>query len=261
LISERNLTVTTYAHQNALSKCEIYQTQIVREAQMLYGVFGTIAKLDKSMNLHIPKVMVIDHDESLHTVYKIYFESYLDYELTGIHATIKEALDEYDLTLPHIVLLEIVKPYSSGLLAIQQIKHHDTSAKIIVISIAKKIELIKKAFKYGAVGYLTKPVSQRTLYNALHAISSQGAFISNDVAKEVVQMFKRKSSQHFSERENEVIDFLQQGATYKYIAEKLFVTVSAINFHIQNIYLKLNVNNKSEALLKLAEMDKSISNH
>jgi len=92
----------------------------------------------------------------------------------------------------------------------------------------------------------------------MYSITYQGAFISNDVAKEVVKMFSRKSTSFFSERENQVIDFLQQGATYKYIAEKLFVTASAINFHIQNIYLKLNVNTKSEALLKLAEMEKTI---
>lgn len=210
------------------------------------------------MTLQIPKIIVIDNDNNLYTVYENYFESYLDYELVGIYATIKEALNAYHITQPQIVFIEIAKPYAASLLAIELIKRHDDAIKIIAISTMKNIDLIKKVFKQGAVGYLTKPLSQRTLYNAMHAISCQGAFISSDVAKEVVQMFNRKSSQHFSERENQVIDLLQEGATYKFIAKKLFVTVSAVNFHIQNIYLKLNVNNKSEALLKLAEMEKVV---
>ena len=56
-------------------------------------------------------------------------------------------------------------------------------------------------------------------------------------------------------RENQIIEYLGQGATYKAIAEKLFVTTSTINFHIQNIYLKLDVNSKSEALKKIREWE------
>ena len=72
-------------------------------------------------------------------------------------------------------------------------------------------------------------------------------------------MFQRKSYASFSDRENQIIDYLGQGATYKTIADNLFVTPSTINFHIQNIYLKLNVNSKSEALSKLREMDYATS--
>ena len=81
--------------------------------------------------------------------------------------------------------------------------------------------------------------------------------MSHDITKIVISMFQRKSREFFSERENQVIDYLCQGATYKTIADKLFVTASAINFHIQNIYLKLDVNSKSEALIKLQELEYS----
>ena len=68
-------------------------------------------------------------------------------------------------------------------------------------------------------------------------------------------MFQRKSYSAFSKRENQIIDYLCEGETYKTIADKLFVTPSAVNFHIQNIYLKLDVNSKSEALEKLRLLD------
>lgn len=208
------------------------------------------------MNLYTPKVIVIDNDQSLHTDYKIYFESYLDFRLSGLFTTSNEALKRIDHLQPDIILIEILENNTSEVTNIQKLKLMNNKTKIIVSSASKDLELIKKSFRFGAVGYITKPISQRTLYNALHSISSQGAFISNDVVQQVVNTFKRKSLPLFSDRENQVIDFLQEGATYKYIADKLYVTASAINFHIQNIYLKLNVNSKSEALLKLAELER-----
>ena len=122
-----------------------------------------------------------------------------------------------------------------------------------VFSGENEFEIIKRAFKNGANGFLTKSVTRKRLQYALHSIKNEGAALSNDVAKKIISTFQTKSYQSFSERENQIIDHLSQGATYKIIAEKLFVTTSAINFHIQNIYLKLNVNSKSETLMKLQE--------
>lgn len=210
------------------------------------------------MNLLVPKVIVIDGDTSLHPTYENYFETYLDYDLKGIYASAKEALIHYKQHRPHIIFLEVSLPDSGGIASISRFRQRDSEVKIIMLSVPRDFELVKKAFKNGASGFITKPVSQRTLYNALYSIECQGAFISNDIAKKVIAMFQRKSYELFSERENQVVDLLRQGATYKTIAERLFVTASAINFHIQNIYEKLDVNSKSQALLKLQEMEKSL---
>ncbi len=244
-------------HSNARPTCAIYLTQIMRELPILLIGYWDESLTNLAMNLHTPKVIVIDNDQHLHTDYDLFFESYLDVTLAGLFTKSKEAMKKLDILQPDIIFIEILESSTHEIAVIQKLKLMNNKTKIIVLSVSKDIELIKKSFRSGAVGYITKPVSQRTLYNALHSIRCQGAFISNDVAQQVVSMFKRKSFPLFSERENQVIDFLQQGATYKYIAEKLYVTSSAINFHIQNIYLKLNVNSKSEALLKLAELENS----
>jgi DNA-binding NarL/FixJ family response regulator len=124
-----------------------------------------------------------------------------------------------------------------------------------MVSGENDFEVIKKAFKYGASGYLTKPITKKRLKDALNSIRYEGAALSNDIARKIIQAFRRKSYDCFSERENEIIEYLSQGDTYKTIAEKLFVSPSTINFHIQNIYLKLDVNSKSEALQKLRALD------
>ena len=148
-------------------------------------------------------------------------------------------------------------PEINGIEGIRLFRKKDPNVKIIMLSAQNNFDLVKKAFKNTANGYLSKPVTERALYNALDSIKSEGATMSNDIISQIISKFQRKSNEFFSERENQVIDYLSQGATYKTIAEKLFVTASAINFHVQNIYLKLDVNSKSEALRKLQELEYS----
>jgi DNA-binding NarL/FixJ family response regulator len=92
-------------------------------------------------------------------------------------------------------------------------------------------------------------------------MEKEGAAMSNDIVKKIIHNFHKKTFAFFSERENQIVDYLCQGATYKMIAQKLFVTPSAVNFHIQNIYLKLDVNSKSEALSKLEQLQNQLEEY
>ncbi|MGB5170456.1 response regulator [Eudoraea sp.] len=207
------------------------------------------------MKSNILKIIVIDHDLLFHQAYKYYFETYKEYQLVGIYGTVNDALEEFEHTQPDIIVSEVSLPDVNGIEGIQLFRKKDPNVKIIMISADNDYEVIKKAFKSMVNGYLAKPVSIKGLYHALNSIKYEGAVIGNDIAKKVIAMFQRKNYKSFSERENQIIEYLCEGATYKTIAEKLFVTTSAINFHIQNIYLKLDVNSKSEALSKLQELE------
>ncbi|MCM4171653.1 DNA-binding response regulator [Arenibacter sp. TNZ] len=211
------------------------------------------------MKSNVLKIIVIDNHLSFHEAYSYYFETYKEYSLVGVYASVKDALLDYDNVLPDIIVSEVSMPEGCGIEGIGHFRKKDSKVKIIMISAESDFETVKKAFKNMANGYLTKPVNINSLYHALNAIKYEGATISNDIAKKIISMFQRKSYAAFSERENEIIDHLSQGATYKTIADNLYVTPSTINFHIQNIYLKLNVNSKSEALTKLREMERSTS--
>ncbi len=207
------------------------------------------------MKSSILKIMVIDNDPQSREAYNYYFSEYLDYELTGIYKSAKVALQVYDDIQPDIIVSEIPTTGLVGLESIRKFRKKNPNVKIIIVSNQSDFTFIKKAFKNGANGYLTKPMTKDRLHNALNAIKYEGAAISNDIAKKVISMFHRKSYNYFSKRENQIIDYLFEGETYKTIADKLFVTPSAVNFHIQNIYLKLDVNSKSEALEKLRHLD------
>ncbi len=207
------------------------------------------------MKSNILKVILIDNDLFLHEAYRYYFEKYKDYILGGIYTSVEEALKDFAKVRPDIIVSEVSMPNVPGIEGILSFRKKDRDIKIIMISDQTDFGLIKRAFKNGANGYITKPVTKKRLYHALNAIKYEGAAMSNDIVKKVISDFHRRSYVFFSERENQIIDYLCKGATYKIIADRLFVTPSAINFHIQNIYLKLNVNSKSEALVKLQELD------
>ena len=207
------------------------------------------------MNTATLKVMVIDNDPKFHEIYSYYFSTYREYHLAGIYGTVEEALEAYDQVRPDIILSEVGFAGLSGIDGLIEFQKAKDSAMVIMVSYEDDFNRIMNAFKNGAEGYLTKPISKKRLRHALNAIKEEGAAISNDIARKIVSMYRRKAYKCFSERENQIIEYLGQGATYKAIADRLFVTTSTINFHIQNIYIKLNVNSKSEALKKIREMD------
>lgn len=207
------------------------------------------------MSINTLKSIVIDNDRSLHDTYHQFFDMYLDYSLEQIFVSVEDALSDYDRFSPDIVFIEVSQKDECGIECISRFRKKDPNVKIIMLSERNDFDLVKTAFKSSANGFLSKPISERKLFNALDSIKNEGATMSNDIISLFIATFQRKSRDIFSERENQVIDLLCQGATYKSIADKLFVTASAINFHVQNIYLKLDVNSKSEALLKLQQLD------
>lgn len=207
------------------------------------------------MKSDVMKIIIVDNEMLLHKKYRSCFSNYKDFSLKGIYTSIENALLDYESIQPDIVLSEVGDFSIEGIHGIRLFRKRDRHVKILMISDKSDFELIKNAFKNGANGYLTKPLDKKRLLSALNSIKDEGAAMSQDIVQKVIANFHVKSYNSFSERENQIIDYLCKGATYKVIAEKLFVTTSTINFHIQNIYLKLNVNSKSEALLKLQEME------
>ena len=209
------------------------------------------------MNTNLLKIIVIDNDPKMHEIYQEYFNDSLHYKLSGTYRTISEALFDYRKSTPDIVITEVSLQGVSGIEGIPHLRKKRHDLKVIMISKKNDFDLIKKAFKTGANGYLTKPISKERLVHALVSVEQNGAALSYDVAKKVISTFQKKKYKSLSKRENQIAEYLGQGATYKSIADKLYVTPSTVNFHIQNIYLKLNVNSKSAALEKLRMLEAS----
>lgn len=207
------------------------------------------------MKTNALKIVIIDNDEALDPIYRLYFSENLEYELHGIYKSVHGLLSNFGRSHPDIIICEAQLNGISGIDGLDYFLKKNEDLKVLMMSKKNDFKLIKEAFKKGASGYLIKPLTKERFFNALEALQLHGVALEHDVAKKIINSFQTKSFDSFSRKENQIIELLTQGFTYKMIADKLCVTPSAVNFHIQNIYVKLNVNSKSEALQKLKEME------
>ena len=200
-------------------------------------------------------VMLVDHDPSTEKLCATFFEQTFDYQLVAVSRSFREALPNFSKYKPDLIISETRIDGTSGLNTVDLFLQKEPGLKVLIASSENDFERIKQAFKVGVTGYLTKPLTDERLKSALKTIQEDGTPLSNDVSNKIVSAFRKKKYIQLSTRENEIAAFLEQGATYKDIARKLFITPSTVNFHLQNIYVKLNVNSKSEALEKLRLME------
>ncbi|MEM8846033.1 MAG: response regulator transcription factor [Bacteroidota bacterium] len=207
------------------------------------------------MQKHQTKIVIIDHEEKLHLAYNYFLEENERFTLLGIFKSVNELLSHFGKMNPDIIISETSLQGISGIDGIEFIRKKKKNVKILMVSHQNDFDLVREAFKKGANGYLSKPIGKERFLNALDNMEEHGVIMEHDILKKVIGSFQKKSFDSFSKKENQIIELLTQGFTYKMIADKLCVTPSAVNFHIQNIYVKLNVNSKSEALQKLRELE------
>lgn len=168
--------------------------------------------------------------------------------------TVKKFYRDFDKIDPDIFWIDLNLPDGSGIDLIRHIKKNRPDALCMVCSFFDSDDIIFKALKNGADGYLLKGESNKKYLDALRELYHGGAPMSATIAKKVILSFKNyKSTQesyHLTSREKEILDHLSKGAQYKEIGAALCVSTETVKKHIKNIYAKLHVNNRTEAVIK-----------
>ena len=159
---------------------------------------------------------------------------------------------------PDIAIVDIELPGVSGIELIRRLRVQGVRTEFLVCSMHDDDETIIKALENGASGYLLKESTGEEIKAALLEVLKGGAPMSPYIAKRVVSFFQkpRLSAEGalLSEREHEVLALLSKGLQYKEIAEHLFIATETVKKHLRNIYTKLHVQNKVEALNKFRSM-------
>lgn len=155
---------------------------------------------------------------------------------------------------PDVILLDVNLPGITGLDGIEILKVVVPNAQIIMLTVRDDADTIYQAMKSGASGYLVKGTDIEDIISAIRETAKGGMLIPAPVARKMLHLFQQKNSstaKHgVSSRETEVLELMTEGLTQKEIAEKLFITSSTVNSHIQNIYEKLHVNSAPAAVAK-----------
>ncbi|WP_121352808.1 response regulator transcription factor [Flavisolibacter nicotianae] len=158
---------------------------------------------------------------------------------------------------PDIAIVDINLPGKSGIELIAQLQAN-AAIQCLVCSLHDDDDHIMRALESGAVGYILKDSTVGQISNALHELVKGGAPMSPYIANRVISFFRkpkiREESALLSVREREVLQLLAKGLQYKEIADQLFLSTETVKKHMKNIYQKLHVQNKVEAINKFRFM-------
>jgi DNA-binding NarL/FixJ family response regulator len=180
---------------------------------------------------------------------------------TDYNIEVVKTFEEYNTafnTIPKLVLdvvvVDINLPGQNGIELVKTLKPKIPHVQFIMYTSLFDAETVFLALKAGATGYITKETQPEKLGEAIRDAFKGGAPMSSDVARKIVKSFhefeKKSNKAQLSKREQEIINMLAQGLRYKEIADKLFLSVETVRTHIRNIYDKLQVNSRTEALNK-----------
>jgi DNA-binding NarL/FixJ family response regulator len=174
-------------------------------------------------------------------------------------ANAEQALEELPALRPQVVLMDINLPGMSGVECVRHLVERVPGVLVVMLTVYDNTEAIFNSLKSGACGYLHKPVRGRELIAAIREVAGGGSPMSARIARMVVQTFSQptprpapaQAEASLTDREQAVLDLVLEGFLYKQIADQLELSVYTVNFHIRNIYRKLQVHSRSEAVAKL----------
>jgi DNA-binding NarL/FixJ family response regulator len=174
----------------------------------------------------------------------------------GAFADCNDIIFNLKRTTPQVVLMDIQMPGINGIEGVKIIKENFPEIRIIMQTVVEDDDKIFASICSGASGYLLKNTTPARLLQAIAEVYEGGAPITPAIAQKVLDKFRRQSPGSSEElntlsvREKEILECLVEGMSYKMIAASRKISIDTVRFHIRNIYEKLHVGSKSEAVSK-----------
>ncbi|RDC56812.1 DNA-binding response regulator [Pedobacter chinensis] len=194
------------------------------------------------------RIVLIEDDDILRMGYESLLSDVEEFSVVSSYASYDLAKKQLEQDHPDVILLDIQMPGTNGLQALPFIKKMLPNSNIIILTVFDSPELVFEALTMGAGGYLTKNSSSAKIIDAVREVSTGGGAMSTNVARIVMHSFQKNLNSPLTKRETEILDRIANGQTKSQIANELFIDQETVRSHVKNIYIKLDVNSKSEAI-------------
>jgi DNA-binding NarL/FixJ family response regulator len=157
--------------------------------------------------------------------------------------------------IPDVILMDIRLPGMSGIECVAQIKEKLPQVSVLMLTTYEESDLIFESLRAGAIGYLLKNMPPAELMNAVVQARTGGSPLSMRIARKIVNHFQEKESaasdlSRLTQREQEILSLLSKGFLYKEIADQLKISLNTVRVHLQNVYEKLHVHSRTQAVMK-----------
>lgn len=214
------------------------------------------------------RVLLVDDQNLFREGLRIILSVQPDIEVVGEAANGQQALEQVAALQPDLVLMDLRMPVLDGVATTKRLHQTHPQSRIIVLTTFDDDEFVFEGLRAGAVGYLLKDVQSEKLLEAIRAASRGESFLQPSIAAKLVAEFTRLSAappsppppqiaglvEPLSERELEILGQVATGASNKEIATALFITEGTVKNHLTNILGKLEVRDRTQAVLKAKEL-------
>jgi DNA-binding NarL/FixJ family response regulator len=218
-------------------------------------MLGTIPVKPTNLKIH---VHITEDLPRLAKMLRENLEMSPDYKVTGVAVNGQDLLAQLPTlpNLPDIVLMDIQMPVMDGIAATAALKSKHPQIKVVMATVFDDEENIFNAILAGADGYLMKDEPPQVLHRALAEVIEGGAPMSPAIARKALLLLRKTpakpvpaaSDHDLSDREIELLEQLSRGLRYEQIGQNLHISTGTVRKHIENIYRKLQVHNKLEAV-------------
>ncbi len=198
------------------------------------------------------RVTLIEDNDYMREGWETFISFEKDMQVAGSFSNCEDALSSGKIEKTDILLLDINLPGMSGIECIGLAREKNADLSIIMATVHEDDNHIFAALKSGAAGYLMKKVTPEQLIKGIRDAHEGGSPISPSIARKVIESFQHQEGESLtlSEKEVEILQLLAKGMSYAAIGRHIYLTVDGVRHHIRNIYKKLEVNSKSEAVAK-----------
>jgi len=204
------------------------------------------------------RIAIVEDNKVIRESLAAYVRMDPEFQCVCACGTAEEALELLPGHRPDVVLMDIQLPTLSGIECTARLKQLLAEVRIIMVTVYGDPDLILKALRAGACGYLLKRCTPEELITAVREVQQGGAPMSREIARKVISYFQElphppdasSEVENLSPREREILDLLTQGFSDKEIADRLGVKHGTVRWHLQHVYEKLHVRSRTEAALK-----------